>query len=240
MLYYCLILFIIIYYLYFLYKKSKRKIIISIEGNIGSGKSTLVKILEKNYKNYKNIHFLQEPVNIWSNLKNSAGIDILTLFYQDKNRWGYIFQNMAFITRLMQLENILKDNSYNIIITERSIHTDSNVFRKMLYHDDFIDSLENDLYELWFNHFKMDGHYFIYLDTSVDNCHDRIIKRNRKGEDLINKSYLVSLDTYHKNWLKNYEDLLVLNGNIDFHQDPKILHQFMDKINNFIKNIKNK
>ena len=48
--------------------------IISIEGNIGSGKSMFVKELETycnaNIKKMK-IHFLQEPVDIWNNVQTT-------------------------------------------------------------------------------------------------------------------------------------------------------------------------
>ena len=229
-----IIILIITYSLYFLYKKYQKPKIISIEGNIGSGKSTLVAILQQKYKN---IHFLQEPVSIWTNLKNTNGIDILTLFYSDKERWGYTFQNMAFITRFIQLENLLQHKKHNTIVSERSIHTDSNVFRKMLYHNGLIDTLENDLYELWFNHFKTDNHYFIYLNTSVDNCYNRIRNRNRKGEEKIEKTYLTALDTYHNDWLKNHENVLTLDGNGDFHHDEAVLKKLIYQIDEFINKI---
>ena len=60
-------------------------IIFSIEGNIGSGKSTMVKklrnYLKKNYYNYYLI-YVQEPVNIWESIKDSKGDTILKKFYQ--------------------------------------------------------------------------------------------------------------------------------------------------------------
>ena len=59
-------------------------IIFSIEGNIGSGKSTLVKklknYLKKHYYNYY-IIYLQEPVKIWESIKDSKGDSILKKFY---------------------------------------------------------------------------------------------------------------------------------------------------------------
>ena len=40
---------------------------------------------------------------------------------------------MAYISRLAQLKKIIKEHPWSIIITERSIFTDRNVFAKMLY-----------------------------------------------------------------------------------------------------------
>ena len=44
--------------------------IIYIEGNIGSGKSTLVSNLKKHYEGRNDILFLQEPVHLWENIKD--------------------------------------------------------------------------------------------------------------------------------------------------------------------------
>jgi len=52
-------------------------VIISIEGNIGSGKSTLVSELEKYFKNNNSIGFLQEPVDIWNTIKDETGKTIM-------------------------------------------------------------------------------------------------------------------------------------------------------------------
>lgn len=56
--------------------------VISIEGNIGSGKSTFVKNLQNHYSK-KNIHFLKEPVVLWEAIKDSAGENIIECFYKD-------------------------------------------------------------------------------------------------------------------------------------------------------------
>ena len=58
-------------------------VIISIEGNIGSGKSTLVSELEKYFKDNNKIGFLQEPVDIWNTIKDENGTTILEKFYEN-------------------------------------------------------------------------------------------------------------------------------------------------------------
>ena len=55
--------------------------IISIEGNIGSGKSTLLLKLQEIYKNNPDIYFVDEPVNIWNEVKDKDGITILEKYY---------------------------------------------------------------------------------------------------------------------------------------------------------------
>ena len=69
--------------------------IISIEGNIGSGKSTFVKELEyychANIKDVK-IHFLQEPVDIWNNVQNLEGKNIIECYYDNQEKYAFPFQ----------------------------------------------------------------------------------------------------------------------------------------------------
>ena len=84
--------------------KKKKPIIISIDGNIGSGKSTLINILKDEFRFDENIIFLDEPVNEWLQI-NDGTTNILDYFYNDKKRWAYTFQNLAFITRSKLLIN---------------------------------------------------------------------------------------------------------------------------------------
>ena len=82
--------------------------IISIEGNIGSGKSTLVSLLKDTFENTKSnpydVIFLQEPVDEWENIKDSAGNTMLEKFYQDQEKYSFPFQMMAYISRLALLK----------------------------------------------------------------------------------------------------------------------------------------
>ena len=67
--------------------------IFSIEGNIGSGKSTFVEDLRnklpKTMKG-RELIFLQEPVELWREIKDD-GKDIIQLFYEDKNKYSFSF-----------------------------------------------------------------------------------------------------------------------------------------------------
>ena len=57
--------------------------IYSIEGNIGSGKSTLVRMLKEYFKDNDKIIFADEPVEDWMSVKDNSGEDILSKFYAD-------------------------------------------------------------------------------------------------------------------------------------------------------------
>ena len=61
--------------------------ILSIEGNIGSGKSTLMEELKKAYENNPNIVFLKEPVDEWNNICDKDGNTMLSKFYADQKKY---------------------------------------------------------------------------------------------------------------------------------------------------------
>ena len=72
--------------------------IYSIEGNIGSGKSTLVNMLKIEQENNKNIVFMDEPVCIWESIKDKEGTNIIEKFYGNTPKYAFSFQMMAYIS----------------------------------------------------------------------------------------------------------------------------------------------
>ena len=65
--------------------------IVSLEGNIGSGKTLLFNNLKENYKNNKKIIFLKEPVDEWEKIKDENGKSILKNFYDDQEKFAFPF-----------------------------------------------------------------------------------------------------------------------------------------------------
>jgi deoxyadenosine/deoxycytidine kinase len=189
--------------------------LISIEGNIGSGKSTVIELL-KSIKSDKYV-FIDEPVNEWLQIKDKDGHNALECFYKDKKENAYCFQSLAYITRLKNLLNCL--NKYNnddvFIITERSINTDRNVFAKMLYEDGYLSSIEWETYNFWFNTFndKTNIDMVIYIKTDPSICFQRIAIRNREEENSITLDYLIKCHDYHEKWLDTFPNKYIINGN---------------------------
>ena len=191
--------------------------IITIEGNIGSGKSTFVKALRDKYKNNEKIYFLDEPVNIWESIKNNEGQNIIECFYANQEKYAFSFQIMAYISRLSLLRKAVKEG-YDIIITERCIYTDRYVFAKMLYENNKIDIINYEIYNKWFDEFidEFPNFNYIYIKTDPNVALERVNKRSRTGES-IPLEYLVECDKYHNNWLNdiNSMNLITLDGNVN-------------------------
>ena len=236
-------------YFFFLSLKKKNPIIISIDGNIGSGKSTLIDILKQELKYDKNIIFIDEPVNEWLQI-NDGKTNILDYFYKDKNRWAYTFQNLAFITRSKLLISSVEKNQTSffqkrkIIITERSIETDKNIFAKMLYDDNFISEIEYKIYDYWYN---MNLHNIkvsnvIYLRTTPNDAFKRIQKRGRPEEINLNYDYLQTIHNYHDRWLvdQNNSNICYLNGTDDFLNNKDIKNNIIKSIGVFIHSLQSR
>ena len=68
--------------------------IFSIEGNIGSGKSTLVKILTRTFKMLGNIPiiYLPEPVSIWESITDKNGKNIIEKYYENQEKYAFFGQ----------------------------------------------------------------------------------------------------------------------------------------------------
>jgi deoxycitidine kinase/deoxyguanosine kinase len=144
--------------------------IIVIQGNIGSGQSTFVENLKSKYGDREDMCFLQEPVGEWLNIKDENGVNILEKYYSDQKKYSFMFQMMAYISRLSILKRAVESNKYKYIVTERCLNTDRRVFCKMLYDDGFIEKIGYDIYNKWFDEFNIvkNVEYFnIYINSMV-------------------------------------------------------------------------
>ena len=213
-------------------------IIISLDGNIGAGKSTLLAEIRKSIPE---LRVVDEPVGQWTALKNNTGKNLLELFYEDKKRWAYTFQNCAILTRLKNIKEAVEELDANgkgpqVILTERSVLTDKYVFAQMLRDSGDIDDLEWELYDSWFSIFSKQHQVngIIYLSTSSTTSKDRIHIRNRQGEDRIQLDYLDALDRQHKQWIES-TDIPVLTLSTE---PGASLENNLQNIRDFIQQLK--
>ena len=220
-----------------------RPTIISIEGNIGSGKSTFIKKLEEYYNLYggKNIYFLGEPVDEWLEVKDEDGEHILSKFYNDQEKYSFSFQIMAYISRLNKLKNAIneigkKDNDA-VIFTERSLMTDKYVFAKMLYDEQKMEKIEYTIYNKWFDSFNKETEVdkIIYISSNPQICFERVKIRARNGENDIPLEYLTNCSNYHDSMITEVnKETIKIDGNKNIYKDPTILLSWFHEIDKLI------
>lgn len=185
----------------------KRKKWFIIEGNIGSGKSTFVRKLAK----LKDTEVILEPVDVWQSITGDDGKNLLQHFYDDMERYSYLFQSMVFKTRLQSLD---KPQEKQFRFSERSIWTDKYVFGRACMKDEKMNTLEKNCYSMWFEwleeKFRPEPTGIIYIRCSPKKCAERICKRGRTEESHIPQEYLEHLHQYHEDWLMKWDKTPIL------------------------------
>lgn len=218
----------------------KKTPIFILEGNIGAGKSTFLKIIGSAL----NAQIVYEPVEKWQNI---SGENILQQFYTEMPRWAYSFQTYAFVTRVVsQRENAL-NNKTPLQILERSVFSDRYCFAKNCYEMGKMSNMEWQLYREWFDwlvaNYTPTPDAFIYLQTDPEVCYNRLQARNRSEETGVSLDYLKLLHEKHENWLIHKQDLLpyiskvpviTLPCNEDFEHNVDNQKKHIDKIFEFL------
>ncbi len=218
--------------------------IISVEGNIGSGKTSLLEQIEQILAQNsdispKKIHIFYEGVNEWCNLRDSTGNSIFELYYNDPYRYSYVFQSYVMSTRMTQLAKLRDQYPNDIILCERTHESDYNIFVMNLVKQKKLTEIEylvyKQLLDTMKNSLNLHVNYIIYNDVKPDICKQRISTRNRHGEEGITLGFLENLHEFHENWLKNSENVFLLDGSCDKNSD--IRSEQIKTIIKFINNL---
>ncbi len=178
---------------------------VSVEGNIGVGKSTFLERI-RSFEGLKDkVSILPEPVDKWQNVGGS-NYNLLQDFYNDPKRFAYSFQSYAFITHVMQNNDAAKEKPSNLRISERSVFTYRNIFVRSLHDQELMSDMELLLYNDWFEPVvqtqpNVVPNAFVYLIASPDTCLARLKMRSREEESKIELDYLKNLHERHEAWL---------------------------------------
>jgi len=204
---------------------------ISIDGNIGSGKSSLIKNIEEYLDNRENIYnasklyqyrdnisLIQEPVSLWKPYLNN--------FYKDMKNNGLALQ-------MKILKHHLSVPNENIVITERSSKSCVDIFGKHLYNSELLNSLDISLMKDYENSFGNLPDVYIYIDTPPQICGQRIDLRNRESEDKISIDYLENIDKLYSDM---YSDKIKnLSYKVDGKMSPKdVLGKTIEILDNIL------
>ena len=210
--------------------------IITIEGSIGAGKSTLINKLKNLFHDNDEIIFLDEPIKLWESIADDNE-NILQKFYNNQTKYSFAFQILTGITILKNIKDTLKENPKAIIIMERSVYTGKCIFSKMLYDNKHIEDVEMQTYLMWYDQYASDFEpdAIIYLDTSPKICKERIQIRNRTGEKDISIKYLKQCHQYHQTMCKffhNSNNIITIDA--DQTLCDEVINEWTSSITKFI------
>jgi deoxyadenosine/deoxycytidine kinase len=165
---------------------------IAIAGNIGSGKTTLTKLLAK--------HFNWVPA-----YENTDNNPYLTSFYEDMQRWSFNIQVFFLNLRCRQIIEIQKKKK--TIVQDRTIYEDAYIFAPNLHDMGLMATRDYhnyiSLFELM-NSFIAAPDLLIYIKASISTLSTQIQKRGRKYESEIQTDYLENLNERYNQWASSY------------------------------------
>jgi deoxyadenosine/deoxycytidine kinase len=194
---------------------------IAIAGNIGVGKSTLVRMLSQKLDCQP--FFEPEEQNPY-----------LADFYQDMHAWAFHSQ-LFFLTHRLRIHRELL-NFPGSVIQDRSIYEDAEVFARNLYLQGAISERDyktyQDLYHVLID-FLTPPDLMIYLKASEKTLLERIANRNRSYELAISHNYLSRLNELYEQWISNFSLCPVLSvpsDALDYVGHPKHLELVINKV----------
>jgi deoxyadenosine/deoxycytidine kinase len=195
---------------------------IAIAGNIGSGKTTLTRLLAKHFK--WEAHYEDVDTNPY-----------LNSFYEDMQRWSFNLQIYFLNSRFRQILQIRE--SGKTVVQDRTIYEDAYIFAPNLHYMNLMTTrdFENyiSLFELMSSLIQAPD-LLIYLRASVPTLVNQIQKRGRDYEEAIRLDYLKRLNERYESWISNYNlgKLLIFDvDNIDIEENPEDLAMIIEKVN---------
>lgn len=193
---------------------------IAIAGNIGSGKTTLTKLLAARYGWTPRF----EPVDNNPYLED---------FYYDMNRWSFNLQVYFLNKRFKEVVEISK--STDTIIQDRTIYEDACIFAPNLHDQGYMSDRDfknyTDLFNLMMSLVKK-PQLMIYIRSSIPTLVKHIEKRGRDYEKSIRIDYLTGLQKRYDDWLSTYDgELITIDGDkINFEDSKEDFRKITDMI----------
>ncbi|XP_049869586.1 deoxynucleoside kinase-like [Pectinophora gossypiella] len=179
---------------------TKRPFRVSIEGNIGSGKSTCINFFDK----FNNVEKHAEPLNEWRNVN---GHNLLGLMYSDLNKWMFTFQHYVLLSRLKIQTSQPSRPGVTVKMFERSVQNSRFCFVENALKHGNIQEAEYHVLSEWFDytnrHLDISLDLIVYLKTSPQIVWERMMKRGRAEESEIPLEYLQQVHEAYESWLNS-------------------------------------
>jgi deoxyadenosine/deoxycytidine kinase len=166
---------------------------IAVSGNIGVGKTSLVKHLTQNY----GVTPVFEPF---------ADNPYLDDFYADMKTWSFHSQTW-FLSHKFRLHRELEQTP-GTLVQDRTIYEDAEIFARNLYRSRKMSKRDHDTYQELYAAMKASlqpPDLMIYLRCSVRAIRKRIRQRGRPSEQNIPLSYLRKLNALYEEWIERYD-----------------------------------
>lgn len=187
-------------------KRNSKNKYVAIAGNIGAGKSSLTKLLGKNFN--------------WKPYYESVDDNpYLSDFYDDMRRWSFNLQ-IYFLSSRFRHQKEIQESELNLI-QDRTIYEDVEIFAKNLFDMGLMTDRDYKNYKALFHemvNYLRPPDLLIYLRAEVPTLVRQIQQRGRNYENTIRIEYLERLNGLYENWIERYEHqkLIINTDDLDF------------------------
>jgi len=211
---------------------SGKPVVMLVEGNVGSGKSTFLDIMSS----LPGVEVYQEPVDLW---RNVGGVNLFEKMVQEPHRWTTAFQLFSSKTRTEQILSAMKSKS-PVVMIERSLFSERYCFVEMLRDSGDLTQGEFSVLDRYFQRMTdstwtgLEVDLMVYIKSDPQILLNRIGRRGRQEEEGLTLDYLKNLHEKHEDWLiqEKYPvpaPVDVLDGNGDLEEFTKIVLQWAAK-----------
>ncbi len=176
---------------------------VSVDGNIGSGKSACLRALEAALPD---VPCFPEPVEEWG--------DLLRLYYEAPSEWAFPFN-------LKVMLSFREAARHAQCLVERSPLASRHVFSQLLYNDGVLNCHEWELFKEYHDVLAWKPDVIFYIDTPAEVCLERVRQRGRQCEQAIELAYLKRVEFQYANMLR-FADVPVVR--FDGTLPPERLH----------------
>ena len=169
-----------------------------IDGNIGSGKTTQLNLLEKKGWTVK-----REPIDEWP----------LDLFYKDKSRWALVLQ-----LKILQTLRPVKGT----VVYERCLLSTRHVFWEYLVQKKLVTPEEHDVYCAQYDKDAWYPDVYIFLSKTPELAFEHVQRRHQVGDTGVTLEYLKDLDVLYQKMIRNVPCKVHI---VNAEQPPEVIHE---------------
>ena len=195
-----------------------KKVFVAVAGNIGSGKSSLTRLLSS--------------ANGWTPMYESVEDNpYLSDFYKDMRRWSFQLQ-VYFLSNRFRSHKSITEGSRSVVL-DRVIYEDAEIFARNLFEIGNMEERDYNNYVALYNVMTEYLHppdLLIYLRATMPTLLRQISLRGRDFEQSISREYLEQLNRHYERWISHYTKgkvLIVESDNLDYVKRKEDLDRVM-------------
>ena len=208
--------------------------IFCIEGNIGAGKSTLMRNLQNTFATttdlrFRSTSFIEENIEAW---KNFEGCNLSDDYYENPVKNAFSFQTFLMYDFMNRFPNSRENNG--ILFMEQSIYSVVHIFSKYLFTTGKLSELDYKLLQYGLKSIQRIQPVFIkklyYLKTTPETSYKRVVSRDRAEERTVSYDYLAGLHDIHEHWIREHRCYPAAVENIEILDAAKPTSELVEKI----------